>query len=232
MLKKSYIECPRTNEIVSYMYGEIGGTSELEFETHLADCMACTDEFAAVSVARFSVFEWQKEEFAHLPTPEIVIPYASTADVAATVPVITAVRAWLGSLSFPVAVAAGVVLCIGLGIIVFNMVGRREQQVAGNIAAPAIPQDVTSPKVVTDPNPTPVQGEKRSIRTPVPVKASVDQPRRPVRRSSPASDHPANNYAVAPNKTAPAVKTPALSVYDDNDDNSLRLADLFDEVGG
>ena len=232
MLKKSYIECPRTNEIVSYMYGEIGGPSALEFESHLADCMACTDEFAAVSVARFSVFEWQKEEFSHLPTPEIVIPYATPADAAATVPVITAVRAWLGSLSFPIAVAAMIVVCVSLGVVVFNIVGRREQQVAGNIAAPAIPQNVALPQVAADPNPIPVEGEKRSIRTPVPVKASADQPRRPVRRSSPAGDHPANNYAVAPNKTAPAAKTPALSVYDDNDDNSLRLADLFDEVGG
>src|SRR5881275_1304390 len=100
MLKNGKNECPLNHEIVSYIYGELGGGIELEFETNLADCIACTDEFAAVSNARFSVYEWQKEEFAHLPTPAIVIPYASIgAEAGEAVSVIAAVRAWLGSLS-------------------------------------------------------------------------------------------------------------------------------------
>ena len=69
--------CGFADEIVTYIYGEISETERSKFEMHLVDCMSCTDEFAGISNARFAIFEWQKEEFAHLSTPEIVIPYTA-----------------------------------------------------------------------------------------------------------------------------------------------------------
>jgi hypothetical protein len=232
MLKNAKKECPFTHEIVSYIYGELGGGSELEFETHLADCVICTDEFAAVSNARFSVYEWQKEEFAHLPTPEIVIPYVSTgAGASEGVGLIAAVRAWLAGVGVPVAVAAGVVVCIAIALLAVNLTGRRDQPVASNIDSPAVAQRTEPP--VVEPGTNDPTVKKDIVRTPQPIKAAVNQPRRAVRRSPPDVNQPANDLAVKMPTQAPQVrKAPVLSTYEDNDDSSLRLADLFDEVGG
>ena len=67
--------CGRSYDIVAYIYNEIDPSERRTFEKHLSGCMSCTDEFAVVSDARLSVFEWHKEEFAHLPTPEFSVPY-------------------------------------------------------------------------------------------------------------------------------------------------------------
>jgi len=233
MLNNGNKECPLADQIVSYMYGEIGDRSELEFETHLADCMTCTDEFATVSQARFSVYEWQKEEFAHLPTPEIVIPYPSTVDVGETIGLAAAVRAWLGRLSFPVAVAAALAVCIGLGLLALNLIGRKDQPIAVNTVIQAVIPNIETPaRPVPEPGMVETVEKKVGERTPQPGKAVLSQPHRLVKRSSPAVNNPSNIYAVGPKQAAPAPKTPALNAYDDSDDNSLRLADLFDEVGG
>src|SRR5205823_10518511 len=70
--------CEVFAEIGSYLYNETSAAERRRFESHLSNCDMCTDEFAAISNARFSIFEWQREEFANLPTPEFHIPYAVT----------------------------------------------------------------------------------------------------------------------------------------------------------
>src|SRR4051794_13141264 len=69
-------DCGFADEMLSYMYDELASAERERFEEHLPDCVACTDEFAVIAHARFSVYEWQKLEFADMPTPHIVIPYA------------------------------------------------------------------------------------------------------------------------------------------------------------
>ena len=109
--------CGFADEIVSYIYDESGEVERRKFETHLAGCSTCTDEFAAISNARFSVFEWQKEEFAQLPTPKIVIPYARDAvrDQADSPGFFASLGAFL---TFPrfAAAAGAIVLGVGLGV--------------------------------------------------------------------------------------------------------------------
>ena len=63
-------KCGFTSDAVSYLYGEMPAHERSVFEDHLAGCDACTDEFAAISYSRVSVMEWQRGEFADLPTPE------------------------------------------------------------------------------------------------------------------------------------------------------------------
>lgn len=38
--------CGRSNDIVAYIYNEIESSERRKFETHLAECMSCTDEDA------------------------------------------------------------------------------------------------------------------------------------------------------------------------------------------
>lgn len=215
--------CPLTDQIVAYIYGEIGGKAESDFEVHLADCAACTDEFAAVSDARFSVYEWKKEAFDPLPTPEIVIPYqVSVAEPWPPAKWIAAVKGWAESLSMPVAVAAGLAVCLGIGILAFSYLSKGEVHVA-NVTVPAEKEPL--PGVVQPPEAPKLNEPVSTFR---PVKASSTQrstKHGPRDRSKPAS-------FATPNRLTEAQNAPALTPDQETDDNSLRLADLFEEVGG
>ena len=234
--------CPFADEIVSYIYDEITGTQRSMFETHLADCMVCTDEFAAVSNARFSVFEWRKEEFAHLPTPEIVIPYPvkkAVGEENAPVGILAGVRGWLSLVNFPVAVAAALLVTIGLGFLAITYLGGSDQQIANievkDPTSPANSQrvilpvqsgarvdiDVPKSQIISD-IPHSRNGSDREIH---PIKA-VESRRVRMERQMTADRVRVQDPALK------LRKAPALSNYDDNDDRSLRLADLFDEDGG
>lgn len=228
--------CGFTDEIVSYIYGEIGSRDRMRFERHLAACPVCTDEFAAISNARFSVFEWQKEEFADLPTPQIVIPYGSTSNAGVageSFGTLSAIRAWLSSLSLPTAVAAALLVCVGLTVLGVKFLGSRDQPIATIGTVPMSPTDTdTAVTSAPDPEHAETTERKESVKPAQPVKAAVTQSRRSLPHASPAVDRPSNNFAVAPKQTPQTPKAPVLNSYEDNDDSSLRLADLFDEVGG
>ena len=71
--------CKFHADIVPYMYGEMSAAESSAFETHLIDCGVCTDEFAAVSNARYEVYDWKKTEFEPLATPVFTIPYGEAA---------------------------------------------------------------------------------------------------------------------------------------------------------
>ena len=231
--------CPFTDEIVSYMYDELHGAERTKFETHLADCMACTDDFAAVANARFSVFEWRKEEFAHLPTPEIVIPYAlkkAVIEENVAIGFLAGLRGWLSLVNFPITVAAVLVITVGLGFLATTYLGGDQQTVAdANVPAIATQDnkaivgsnDIPVPDITkkTMIGVTTVSKDITTIREIRPVKAVAIRPTR-LERQMTANSIPVQDSALKMRKA------PVLSNYDDNDDRSLRLTDLFDEDGG
>lgn len=224
--------CPLTAEIVSYMYGELRGPAEYDFETHLADCTDCTDEFAAVSESRYSVFEWRKEVFDPLPTPLFAIPNGLQPSKAEA-GFMAGVVAWMQTLSAPVAVAAAIFVVAGVWLIVFTLGKKQEPSVAtGN--TPQLVQPETKPNVVSPAQDHQLPPDLVEIKSPSrkavkPVAVSAIQPRRVVRpRAMIAEKTPAENLTVAPSLQ----KAPALTAYQENEDRSLRLAELFDEVGG
>lgn len=218
--------CPLSHEIVSYVYGEIAADTEENFETHLAGCMVCTDEFAAVSEARYSMFEWKKEAFDPLATPEILIPYRRPVGAVTWV---TRMRAWAESFSVPVAVAA-LAVCVAIGLYLVGHNDNNEQPVASNVDRPdaTLPSDLAVSAL-------PGQGEGPAPNKIAPAikprVVSASQRKRVVRRPGDA-EKPANSFAITPRRATDVTKAPALTQYPDNDDNSLRLAELFDEVGG
>lgn len=61
-------------EFVSYIYGELDQAGEEAIETHLVECDECTMELASYSDARLGVIEWRREDFDPLATPAFVIP--------------------------------------------------------------------------------------------------------------------------------------------------------------
>ena len=225
-------KCEFEAELVSYLYDELNTTKRDRFETHLLDCTPCTDEFAELSFSRFSVFEWQKEEFAPLKTPAIVIPYPATQTESpgffAGLREILAFNWQTG-----VTVAGALIVCVGLGFIALNYAGRNQQTVAGientktnskivlPVASPVVPKDVPVTVAVDK------QPKDSSVRETQPAKIAVEV--RKVRTNRPATIN-APRVANDPAERPKERKAPALTADTDDDDKSLRLADLFDTV--
>lgn len=233
--------CGFADEIVAYIYDEIDEAERGKFETHLVDCVSCTDEFAGISNARFAMFEWHKEEFAPLSTPEIVIPYSAKPKTAEAIGFFAGLRGLLtlSGWSSAVMVAGALIICIGLGFVVVNYV-RDNAQVAEN-KRPVINENVIPPVVAQDhQNAVALPSSKELNTNGAPVtastKATPNREIRPVRASLNNQRIRFGKSLTASTRTVePSIqkqrKAPALTAFDDEDDHSLRLADLFDEGG-
>lgn len=233
MTNNGKTKCGFENEIVSYIYDEMSGAERLEFEGHLSGCSGCTDEFAAISDARFSLFEWQKEEFADLPTPEITIPYVRSrklAEPTESIGVLAAIRGWVASANLAVAAAVALIVVAGLSFVVLRFSGINEQPLALN---------------------APVESSEKAQNTPIRTdESAIKKPDRLVTPAvAPTNDKNVHALNVVlrrnpTNRTRTLARTekhsiqpvasaaPVLSGYDAEEDRSLRLADLFAEMDG
>lgn len=232
MLNKDNKHCGLADEIVSYIYDEMDASGRTKFESHLTSCINCTDEFAVISDARFSMFEYRKEEFAHLPTPEIVIPYPArqewieSGQDSGWLAGLTAVFAFARS---PLAVGAALALLLALGFVARSLIIPDEDSLVGsNSKVPAVMSPAVLP-VATVPQPSqpivePEQNEIKSIHTSAPAQ-------RQLTRKGPAHRRPASSN-VDDQNLRQAKRAPVLSQFAEDSDDSLRLSDLFDEIGG
>lgn len=217
--------CGQEDQLLAYLYEDGTAAARETFESHLAECEACTDEFAAVSLARFSVYEWHKEDFVPMPTPQIVIPYERKP-----------VSIWAGlreAFSFNWATASLaaasllVVAAFGAYVVSINS-GGEEKAVATNVNTVAVPTpsniEVPKPNVVA-PSDT-VVAVKASNEEPTRVARPIKtvQAKRDVRPIQPTVRNEVKNSAVASSNSDRKIN----AVDDDSEDNSLRLTDLFD----
>ncbi len=222
--------CGRSDDILAYIYNEIESSERRNFETHLAGCTNCTDEFAAVSDARFSVFEWHKEEFAHLPTPEISIPYAVKAEAPRFWAAIGERIRYAGWL---VPAAAAIVFCVGIGFVTLILLRSNEADVARvEVKRPlseagGVDRGTETPTVISEVDKTdvPDAGTTQGV-SGNKIVPSVE--RVVVRRVLEKSKKPRTIRTPSPTMG----RLPVLSNYEENEDRSLRLSDLLDEVGG
>lgn len=233
------LACEFEAEIVSYLYDELAAANRDRFESHLIDCTPCTDEFAELSFSRFSVFEWQKEEFAPLNTPTISIPYPTrgveAVDSAGFFP---GVRELLGfNWQTGVTVAGILAICIGISFAVISFNGTGTQEIAAVAVKKEIPKTVSS-TVASNVPPTVVVGEQehsidlsraKTVRASQPTKITAELKKsKPVRTqmltATLTSDNVAERMPATRRQTPPALTTEA-----DDVDRSLRLTDLFDD---
>lgn len=229
MLTNSKKECPFTDEIVSYIYGEIDGVERGSFETHIADCVTCTDDFAAISNARFSVFEWRKEEFDQLATPSFVIPELAKPALVSESGWFAGLAALLSFARSPMAVSAALLVCLGVGLITLAYFRSSESLIATDTDVKVPAMEETEEKPVADPpdliappdgviKPTTVSGPKKQTPSYKPVRT--------------AEVKPAVNNAPRRLSSPQIAKKPVLNDFIEETDTSLRLSDLLDEVGG
>lgn len=238
MLNNGNKGCEFNDEIVSYIYDEMDPAGRSRFESHLASCTACTDEFAGISNARFSVFEWHKEEFAPLATPEIVIPYAPKASAnkaEATSGFFAGLQELLAFARSPLAIGGAFAAVLVIGFLAFNFMDRRsEQTIASNAAENPVSSPIVEPLRKVE---QPTRNEITTAETAThdneikPLKAAVHETRS---RSAPAASLKMRRMGndVASGSSGRTRKAPSLSELNDDDDDTLRLSDMFDEIGG
>lgn len=230
------ISCGFENTIVSYVYDEVDSWERQKFEGHLSNCLTCTDEFVSIATARFSVFEWRKEEFAHLATPEILLPYAKERQVAernAPVGFVDSLRSLLTGIAWPATVVTALLVVLGVGFAALTFVDSKSQKVAGNVSLPSVtlPDTVAADEIKSlDENRTlavdriNAGGETRHVEAPVNLRPKVS-------RQLTAQTQKSLQLPVSQEKIV-VRRAPVLSSYDENEDKSLRLSDLFDDEIG
>lgn len=217
--------CSSSADLVAYLYDELNAADRASFETHLAGCGGCTDEFADLSFARLDVYEWHRDEFAHLETPRFVIPYT---EAGANLSWIDALRGFFASHSqWATAGGAFALVAVIFGA-VFVLSSSGADETAGT--AKIQPSEVTkAPPAVKD-VPAGTTTAAKSDGEPQVVKISTNG----------NSSRPANAVNRRPSKavernsikmvTAQRAK-PRLNEFEDEDDNTLRLGDLLADVG-
>lgn len=225
--KADNLMCEYSESVLAYLYDELPAREMTIFEAHLEHCTTCTDEFAAVADTRYSVYEWHKEEFVPLATPRFVVP---------TEPVKAGVWQQLAGLfeARPAMAFAGGFAVVMVAV-VFGFLARRQPEVdvAANVQVPAPVSAATTAPTPFPPIVEPVPAVQVPDVRPESVKATA------VRTSRPSAKHTAIKRpsardvdTIRPDSPTQARKAPALTNDIDVEDESLRLTDLFDEVGG
>ena len=241
--QKNNADCGFAENIVAYIYGEMSGTATSAFEDHLADCQTCIDEFAAVADARYSVYEWQRSAFAPLETPVIKIPPGTLDDRRIS---------WLDRLRAgfmtPLAAAAAVVVTLGLGVAVYryqpdtvvhDLAMDQPVNTDQSSVRPTPVENVSVPDLQISDTGSEIDGRGKADAPPAArFAADSTKPKHQMNKARP-DQLPAKNPAPrssqrvpsqAEARSTPARKVPQMNDLSEEEDNSLRLAELFDDV--
>lgn len=247
--------CGFSEELVSYLYGETGGAEKTAFEAHLQSCAGCAEDFEAFSGVHFSINDWKLKEFANLAAPSIEIPYEKAAN---SVEVSKVSSSWLSALrdrfslsprGWSLATASFAVLAVCLGIALFALNSRKDNDVAGSnknnrVVLPTVEKTAEPANVNANQNNQPGK-EIKPLNEP-----KSPQPEVAATTTTTAPDSKNSRVVKASNNSRPSQKVentngqknneakrsknnevaPKIVVEDDDEDNTLRLAELFDEI--
>lgn len=257
--------CGFAEDLVSYLYGEIGAAEQQKFEAHLLKCKACADELSVFGAVRSSVADWRERDFAPLQTPAFELPLAK---IPATVETVSDSdsRSWLSSLrqmfslspalAGTAAACAALVICAGLFYIAVSSLqpggGSEISGVEKEQKPPVVKTAAASPTVeaaATPPDAAEPEIEQTG-NSPKPKTTDNKKPLNPsgIDKRNVAAIPENNSPPVMKSKTQPktaavkdktTVNTPRkparanlrLVTDEDEEEDSLRLTDLFDEIG-
>ena len=214
--------CAHGGDVLAYLYEEMASADRESFELHLADCGTCIDDFADLSQSRYPVYEWKQLEFAPMPTPRVVVPLGIP-----NVSLIDRVRAAFSlhpALGFGGAFAAMLVFVATAYLL---LSGRPAGVDIAEVVEPSTSPVATVSTVNATIEPDVKQAvdveeePMEEVATPVKAVARVRTPERQIRPTRAKRTPPAK----------PNEEIPVMSSIDDDEDDSLRLADIFDEIG-
>jgi anti-sigma factor RsiW len=235
MVNKTDNTCSFGGDTLAYLYDELSSDRRERFEMHLEGCSHCIDEFAELSEARYSVYEWKTVEFSSLSTPRFVIPAESAPASASWLDSIRAAFAWNGA----AALAGGIAILV-MGVFGFAVfINSPEAPVATAIQPPTRrsgPSAVVSPTrsaEAADVDGPAVEGPDVTTVTPRFSEPEILAVRK---RAASPKGKPSRSTRTEPVQTKRARPTPSLDnsptlgQYVDDRDESLRLSDLFDDL--
>lgn len=211
-------ECGYAGNALSYIYRELDAANLDEFELHLERCGRCVDELADLSYGHLAVYEWNRDDFAPLPTPLFANPAARPASIWTTI-----ANGFRAALSPQFAAAAAVALVLA-SLAAFWIYTGPETPDAGDLALDA-PARIVAPAAEAV-LPDVIDAEPESER---PVKLGNAPTRARIQASKPAAVRTAavnDRMAVPARDTVPS-RAPRLNDFPDEDDTTLRLGDLF-----
>ncbi len=228
--------CSHGEEMLAYLCDELSPDGRERFETHMQGCFECIDEFAELAVSRYSVFEWKSVEFAPMATPKFVIPTETKTAKKAWFDGIRTAFAWNGW-ALAGGVAAVIVFAV-IGVSLWNI--PPEATIAGNDPereirpAPSFSQ--VAPSTISNeaqelpeapparPVDEPTQGQPASRRV-------TPQRKQAVTRAGTAPKLPPVTSQTRPSSAGESLQnSPTLGQYVDDQDDSLRLSDIFDDL--
>lgn len=244
--------------LVSYLYDEIGAADESRFESHVLNCRICADELVALGGARTAFREWRNVEFAPLATPVFEMPrqerlaaspLLETASDEKPSPFRLASllrRTFSLSPVWTGAATACAALAIGFGLFYGATVWtpRADQNLAAGENQPVVTSPIANAAPATDNSNSFETGEKseenKSGKLPTDNFVVNTKPQRALIVRNEAQAKAAAKSPVRTKQSKKAVNQTAVrKIRRDaeiefsgrvEEDHSLRLADLFDDV--
>lgn len=220
--------CLLGEELVAYIYDEISSASRETFERHLLDCNGCTAELADISLSRLGVYEWNRDEFIPLETPQFVIPYEPKEVATPKLSWVDALRGFFAS-PMRLVTAGGALAAIAFAVTFGFQYGsapnNRAAATPGTITAqPSLSNETV--KSVADP----VVADQREVEIQTPAPKRESRPTMSEQRIQATQIKNVRMQRRATNQTASAQSAPRLGNFVETEDKSLRLADLVADI--
>jgi len=230
--------CDFSETLVSYIYGETSAAESDKFKAHLAQCGECAAEFAGFGVVRSSIAEWRQEEFAPMAVPVIEMPARKVIITDESPSWLDGIRAFFTpKMTLAAAGFAALVVCAALTLAVISSQSSGNENMLAQNSAPENKQQVSNAG-----SETAAPGEDSPKNTSVAKQGADEKDIDPAAAKHGSGREYVNTAAV---KVANTVNQPkpknaprqvkqqkpaTLDIYDDTEDDSLRLADLFAEA--
>ncbi len=242
--------CSFAEELIEYIYDEMNGETKAKFEMHLAKCNSCADELTGFGIVRSQVSDWKLKEFSPMITPLIELPIVQTVENTQVK------RRWFESLrnlvmlspawmTQPAAFAA-LAICFGLAFYAFNYqkpLVADEVMPPDNYVASVTPKTVPTPPIKVSPTPKVEMVEstpKNATNTPTKPTVTVVKTISPTTAKKVVvqtvqTDVKPIVTKIKPNRPAKINnQTKQIDVNllsnEEDEDESLRLSDLFEEI--
>lgn len=250
--------CEFAAETLDFLYGELNDARKKAFHIHLNECTECAGEIRDFSGLRFSIREWKAAEFDKLTTPVISIPYQTattkTVETVNSVSLFEMIRRYFTFSPVLSGAAAVLILALTFGLGIFVLSNDEKDLLADSDIPPVInnepseiPQNKIEPenKLIAEKSvdseaenspadqaiPNGKKIEKKSEPDGISAGRNTKRKHQIVNKSKKNSNTNAafSNTQVAVNATNKN-RLRLNELPEENEDNSLRLTDLFAEL--
>jgi hypothetical protein len=216
--------CEGKERIIELVYGEISASASADLKAHAAVCSECTTELSSLSLVRAEVTAFKSSAFDTLATPFIDLSVFSVEREPRNsfAGLVDLLRGSFGlRLSF-----AGLMIAMTAGVAAFLILGSgNDVQLAINAVAP--PEIAANIEPTTDPQPKAPE-TRSSDEGKVVESAASPTVASESRRAAPKASK-ARTEAVQRKQSAITTETAG---FDEFADDSLRLSDMLEQIGG